>query len=96
MLVSAATMDDARAQLIRRTGFSGCIIDVGMGADSGLDILPAVRAIAPELPVLLFTARDEPHAEALADAVLVKSRTSIGHLVETTMALVTHADRDSR
>ncbi|MFN6936533.1 MAG: ATP-binding protein, partial [Tsuneonella sp.] len=95
-LVSAATMDQARAQLIGRTGFRGCIIDVGMGTDSGLDLLPAVRAIAPELPVVLFTAQDEPHAEAQADAVLVKSRTSVAQLVETTMALVTHANRNSR
>ncbi len=95
-LVSAATLEDAREQLIRRTGFMGCIIDVGMGADSGLDLLPEVRAIAPELPVVLFTARDEPHVEAQADAVLVKSRTSVGQLVETTMALVTHANRNSR
>lgn len=96
MLVSAATMDDARGQLIRRTNFRGCIIDVGMGADNGLDILPAVREIAPALPIVLFTARDEPHTEAQADAVLVKSRTSVGQLVETTMALVTHAVRNSR
>lgn len=95
-LVSAATLDDARAQLVRRIGFSGCIIDVGMGADNGLDLLPAIRAIAPDLPVVLFTARDEPHAEAHADAVLVKSRTSVGQLVETMMALVIHADRNSR
>ncbi len=95
-LVSAATMDEARALLIRRTGFSGCIIDVGMGADSGLDILPAVRAIAPELPVVLFTARDEPHAEAQANAILIKSRTSVNKLVETTMALVNPANRNSR
>jgi hypothetical protein len=67
-----------------------------MGTDSGLDLLPAVRAIAPELPVVLFTAQDEPHAEAQADAVLVKSRTSVAQLVETTMALVTHANRNSR
>lgn len=95
-LVSAATMDEARALLIRWNGFSGCIIDVGMGTDSGLDILPAVRAIAPELPVVLFTARDEPHAEAQANAVLVKSRTSVSKLVETTMALVNGANRSSR
>ncbi|WP_301750342.1 ATP-binding protein [uncultured Erythrobacter sp.] len=94
-LVSAATMDEARALLIRRTDFSGCIIDVGMGADSGLDILPAVRAIAPELPIVLFTARDEPHAEAQANAVLVKSRTSVNKLVETTMALVSPGNRNS-
>lgn len=52
--------------------------------------------MAPGLPVVLFTALDEDYPEAGVDAALVKSKTSIKTLVETTMALVTHAARGPR
>lgn len=92
-LVSAATMDEARAKLAHNTNFSGFIVDVGIGTESGLDLLPALRTIAPGLPIVLFTARDGPHKDVEADAVLVKSRTSVAALVDTTMMLILGAQR---
>lgn len=96
VLVSAATMTEARKIIDRETTIAACIVDVGMGNENGLELLPELRAIAPDLPIVLFTALDEPHAEANADAVLVKSRTSIGALVEDTMALIARAEKRSR
>lgn len=95
-LVSAGSMEEARKALAGEPGIRGCIVDVAMGSDSGLDLIPELRAAAPDLPVVLFTALDEDYPEAGADAVLVKSKTSLDALVETTMALVTRAARGPR
>lgn len=95
-LVSASTMEEARSVLSAQKRIIGCIIDVSMGTETGLDLIPELRAAAPDLPVVLFTAADDDYADIGADAVLVKSRTSIEALVETTMALVTRAARGPR
>ncbi len=96
-LVSASTMAEARAVLSApEKTIVGCIVDVSMGPDNGLDIIPELRAAAPDLPVVLFTAHDGGYADVRADAVLVKSKTSLAALVETTMALVTRAARSQR
>lgn len=95
-LVSASSMQEARAALVAEPKIGGCIVDVAMGTESGLDLIPELRAVAPGLPVVLFTALDEDYPEAGVDAALVKSKTSIETLVETTMALVTRAARGPR
>lgn len=86
VLLSVDSIAAARDLLTRRDDIAGCIVDVGLGQESGLDLMPAIRSTAPQLPIILFTALDEPHREAEAEAVLIKSRTPIEALVETTLA----------
>lgn len=95
-LISAASLDEARKALSSEPRVKGCIVDVAMGSDSGLDLIPELRALAPDLPVVLFTAFDNDYSGAAADAVLVKSKTPIEALVETTIALVARASRGQK
>lgn len=88
ILISANTMDEAREVLASDRSISACIVDVAMGSDSGLDLLPALRKTAPGVPVVLFTAFDANYAATKADAVLVKSRTSLETLVQTVVDLI--------
>jgi len=96
VLLSVSTLDAAQSLLIERKDIAASIIDVGLGPESGLDLLPIIRMAAPDLPIILFTALDKPHGAAEADAVLVKSRTPIEALVETTMALIGRSSRKMR
>ncbi|MGN6497754.1 MAG: ATP-binding protein [Tsuneonella sp.] len=94
-VVSVASVGEARRAL-GEYRFAAAIVDVGMAPDNGLDLVPALREDNPALPVVLFTALDDPHAEvAPVDAVLVKSRTSLGQLVETTMTLAGQQSRNA-
>ncbi len=93
-IVSVATLDEARAALSQHT-FAAAIIDVGIAPHSGLELVPDLRAAAPGLKVLLFTALDEPHADGQVDAVLVKSRSSVDDLVRLTLRLAGESRKDS-
>lgn len=91
---SVASMTEAR-QAIEAQRFAGAIVDVVVPPDNGLDLIPALRKIAPSLPIVVFSAHDDLHAPAGVDAVMVKSRASFDTLVETTMALVARAARET-
>ena len=93
-IVSAGSLSEARS-LLASTDLAGAIIDVGMAGQSGLELLPLLRKEKARLPIVLFTASDDPHAEAQADAVLIKSKSQLDALVETTMALVARAGREA-
>tara|TARA_R110002072_G_scaffold116942_3_gene247625 strand:+ start:13869 stop:15989 length:2121 start_codon:yes stop_codon:yes gene_type:complete len=86
-VVSFSAMEDARSA-IEDEHFAGAIIDVGMRDEDGTSLLPAIRRRNPGLPVLLFSARDEEHLAAAADAVLIKSRSDLNEVVETMMGLL--------
>lgn len=92
-IISVGSLAEARARL-RGAAFDATIIDIGMGSESGLDIVPHLRGAQPSLPIVLFTADDSAHDYLGADAVLVKSRAPLEALVETTMALVARARRE--
>ncbi|MBU2341797.1 MAG: CHASE3 domain-containing protein [Alphaproteobacteria bacterium] len=92
-IVSLSAMEDARS-VIEQEHFAGAIIDVGMRDEDGTSLLPAIRRRNPGLPVLLFSARDEKHLSAAADAVLIKSRSDLDEVVETMMGLL--ADRGAQ
>jgi len=89
-LVEIATMDEAR-RIVATGRFEGAIIDVGMRDELGIELIPLLRARNPEIAVVLFSAIDDRHADADADAVLIKSRSTIDELVETTMDLIAAA-----
>jgi PAS domain S-box-containing protein len=91
---SVATIEEAREAITARR-FAGAIVDVVVPPDNGLDIIPALRDIAPGLPIVVFSAHDDLVAPPGVDAIMVKSRTSFDTLVETTMALVARAAREA-
>lgn len=93
-IISVGTLDEARAALGQHT-FAAAIIDVGIAPHSGLDLVPDLRAAAPGLKVLLFTALDEPHADGKVDAVLVKSRSSVEDLVRLTLRMAGESKKDA-
>jgi len=91
---SVASMAEAR-QAVEARRYAGAIVDVVVPPDNGLDLIPALRKIAPGLPIVVFSAHDDLHTPSGVDAVMVKSRTSFDTLVETTMALVARAAREA-
>jgi PAS domain S-box-containing protein len=86
-VVSFSTMEDAQ-RAIEEQNFAAAIIDVGMREEDGTSLIPAIRERNPGLPVVLFSARDEDHLYAAADALLIKSRSELGEVVATTMRLL--------
>lgn len=72
--------------LLRRECFDLMLLDIGLTDGSGLDLLDAYRTWPP---VIIFTAQDtDARVAARAAAVLVKSRVSIGRLVEAVDAVL--------
>ncbi|MCT2558427.1 ATP-binding protein [Tsuneonella sp. YG55] len=91
-VISVSSLADARQEIGGRD-LSGVIVDVVVPPDNGLDLIPGLRASAPDLPIIVFTALDDIGKADDVDAVLIKSRNAVETLVETTMALVARADR---
>lgn len=88
-LVAAGSLAEARGLLATLTP-QLVILDVGLPDGSGLDLLPQlVDADGAALPVVIFTAQSLENASltAAVDAVLTKSRTSLGHLTGTVRRL---------
>jgi PAS domain S-box-containing protein len=74
---------------IARHSFDAAILDIGMADGSGLDLIPFLNDADGRTNVVIFTAKDtDPSLALLADAVLTKSRASLGQLVETVTRLV--------
>lgn len=90
-LVSISSIEEARAILAGNKQIRGCIVDVAVGRDSGLDLLPELKALGPNRPIILFTAFDDDYSRLPVDRVLVKSKTPVASLVEQTMELVSEA-----
>ncbi|MGB3243547.1 MAG: response regulator transcription factor [Sulfitobacter sp.] len=68
---------DTALERLRREPFSGAIIDVMLGADSGLDLVRNARAAGLRLPILMLSALSEVEhrtagLEAGADDYIVK------------------------
>ena len=93
-LVSVNSLADARREIARQT-FAGVVVDAIVPPDNGLDLVPELKKAVPGIPIVVFTALDDPPDTSDVDAVLVKSRSPIATLVETTMALVARAKREA-
>ncbi|MFC7175641.1 response regulator [Halosegnis marinus] len=67
MTVETETDPDAAVERIREGGYDCVVTDYKMGRMDGLDLLRAVRAEEPELPVVFFTGKgsEEIAAEAI-------------------------------
>ena len=86
-IVSVASIEEARA-VIASQPLTGAIIDVGLREDDGTELIPLLRAQDESIPIVLFSAIDDQHADASADAVLIKSRSTIQDLVATVRNLL--------
>lgn len=51
-------------------------------------LIPSLRERNPGLPDLSFSARDEDHLDAGADAVLITSQSDLNEAIETMMGLL--------
>ncbi|MGN3973627.1 ATP-binding protein [Tsuneonella sp. SYSU-LHT278] len=91
-VVSVSSLADARKEVTQRN-LAGVIVDVVVPPESGLDLIDSLRASAKDLPVVIFTALDGTPASHNVDAVLIKSRSAVATLVETTMALIQRMNR---
>jgi len=81
-VVSAGSLEDARSALMTHQ-FDLAILDVGLGAASGLDLLPELRnREGIPIPVIVFSAHAaELAANPLVEANLDKASTSLKDLV---------------
>jgi CheY-like chemotaxis protein/two-component sensor histidine kinase len=87
--VTSVTSLEAAREVLGGCGFDLIILDVALGDGSGLELLPHIRSLPCQAPVILFTAQDTgPELAGQADAVLTKSRATLDQLVETVQALL--------
>ena len=86
---SVPGLETARAALATEA-FDLVILDLGLADGSGLELLPELRrADGKPIPVVIFSAQDaDPRLAREVDAVLTKSRASLGKLVDTVELLV--------
>ncbi|HEY6916173.1 MAG TPA: response regulator [Allosphingosinicella sp.] len=89
---SVPGLEAARAALAQER-FDLVILDLGLADGSGLELLPDLkRADGNAIPVVIFSAQDaDPKLARAVDAVLTKSRASLGRLVDTVEVLVAGA-----
>lgn len=74
---------------LQKYRFDAVILDIELGIECGLELLPRIRRLNPTVPVVVFSASDtEASAGAEADAVLTKSRISLDEVVRTVRALI--------
>lgn len=88
-IVGAGTAHEAHT-ILGREPVAACIVDP---AASGGEALAMLAGRDAEMPVVIFTDMDDIDASVPADAVLVKSRTSLDRLVETVLQLVREPER---
>ena len=93
-IVSVATLAEART-VIEARPIDGAILDIGLNPDDGLSLVPRLRELARNAPIVVFTASDDPRDDMPTDKVFVKSRAPISDLVETTMALIARAQKEA-
>jgi len=81
-LVSVATIEGAR-RAIKVSHFDLAVLDMSVGSDCGLDLLPDLRDVDDNaIPVVIFSAYGaNPVCDAQVEAALSKSRTSIESLL---------------
>ena len=67
-VTSAGTCEEAQ-QLAEKGGFSGVILDIKLGCESGMELLSIFRKKYPDLPVVMFTSLgDDPALKSEAKA----------------------------
>jgi DNA-binding NtrC family response regulator len=54
--VRAAQTGPAALEIVRREPIELALLDIGLGVESGLDVLPQLKALRPEMSVIIITA----------------------------------------
>ncbi|MEO7160206.1 MAG: ATP-binding protein, partial [Polaromonas sp.] len=77
----AATLNEARLRLSEQR-FDLVVLDLGLGEESGWDLLGDINALFPRPPVIVFSARDAGRVEGKQiEAVLLQSHTTNAELL---------------
>jgi PAS domain S-box-containing protein len=93
-IVSVDTLETARAALLSNH-VDLAILDIAVGATSGLDLLPHLRSEAGDIiPVIVFSQVGDPACDGQIRSSLPKARTSLDELVDAVRdRLLPHAAR---
>ena len=92
-VVSAPDLETARNRLAEG-GFRVVLLDWMLPDGSGTELIPLMRQMQPETPILVFSEHSMPvEAASQVAAVLSKSRTSLEDLVAAVKKLVAHPER---
>lgn len=88
-VTSVTSLEKAR-EVLAGNRFDLVILDLGLADGTGTELLPYLRHTDGSLvPVIIFSAQDAgPALVGEVDAVLTKSRTSLGRLVQTVDELI--------
>lgn len=75
--------------VLQKYRLDAVILDLELGDECGVELLPSIRLLHPAVPVVIFTASDtEASAGAEVDAVLAKSRVTLDEVVSTVRTLI--------
>jgi DNA-binding NtrC family response regulator len=89
----ARTLAQAREH-IGRERIAGAILDLGLPDGDGAELIPTLRSVQPDAPILVFS--ELPLAAGDAErvsAVLSKSSTSLEDLVAAVKRMIEHPER---
>ena len=86
-VLAAHTLAGAR-EVLASTVIEAAILDVGLAYESGLELVPDLRAADNSPAIVAFTAVEDAPETGTVDAVLIKSRASIDDLVARTLELL--------
>lgn len=87
-VIAASTVQEA-LDVLRKDRLDAVILDLELGSESGLELLPSIRELHPAVPVVIFSASDAEASDGVeVDAVLTKSRVSLDEVVSTVRAFI--------
>lgn len=87
-VIAARTLSEG-LDVLHKNRLDAVILDLELGSDCGLELLPTIRQLHPAVPVVIFSASDaEASAGAEVDAVLTKSRVTLEDVVSTVRTLI--------
>lgn len=85
--IQAASLSEAR-KLVAQGRIDLVILDLNLKGESGKELIPALKAMVPKVPIMVFSAYDASLEEAReVDVVLQKSRSDNAELLATVKRL---------
>ncbi len=91
-ILRADSVEGAR-RLLAGGRFDLIILDIGLPDGSGLDLVPMIKNLLPQVPIILFSSYDvNPEMAGIVSGVLVKSQTSNDKLLATIKGVIRKAN----
>lgn len=88
-VISARNLDEG-LNALRKHRLDAVILDLELGSECGLELLPRIRLLHPAVPIVVFSASDaEASAASGVDRVFTKSRVNLEEVVQTVHTLIT-------